>query len=117
MTGKEFIENDPTLREIVRRIVEGWHPDRIILFGSRARGEADEHSDYDLLVVMPYEGSPYQIAGEMHKAIGAVGVSKDILITTPEAFERRRPYIGTIEHDADRDGHVLYEGAPRGIPA
>ena len=45
MTANELLERDPTLREIVRRIVEGWHPDRIILFGSRARGIGNWESD------------------------------------------------------------------------
>jgi len=42
--------------EMVRRIVSQFHPDKIILFGSHARGEAGPDSDVDLLVVMTVEG-------------------------------------------------------------
>src|ERR1700675_2792395 len=44
--------DDPTLIEITRRLVETYRPERIYLFGSRARGSAGSDSDYDLLVVV-----------------------------------------------------------------
>src|SRR5206468_604697 len=47
------LQNDPTLTEIVRRLVEAYHPERVYLFGSHARGEAGPDSDYDLMVVVP----------------------------------------------------------------
>ena len=57
--GKEILERDPVLRRIVEVIVREIDPDRIILFGSRARGDYKEDSDYDILVikegVMPEE--------------------------------------------------------------
>ena len=45
--------SDPTLSEIVRRLVDAYCPERIYLFGSRARGDAGAGSDYDLLLVVP----------------------------------------------------------------
>ena len=51
-------EEDPILAEIVRRLVEAFHPERIYLFGSHARGEAGPDSDYDLLVVVPDSAPP-----------------------------------------------------------
>jgi uncharacterized protein len=49
--------SEQKISEMVRRIVEGFHPDKIILFGSYARGAAGPDSDADLLVVMPVKGS------------------------------------------------------------
>jgi len=46
---KEFLEE--LLDEIVRRLVEGANPEKIILFGSQAYGEPDEDSDIDLIVI------------------------------------------------------------------
>jgi len=44
------VDNDRTLQELTRVLVDTLHPDRIILFGSRARGDARGDSDYDLAV-------------------------------------------------------------------
>jgi HEPN domain/Nucleotidyltransferase domain len=50
--------DDPVLAEIVRRLVVAYHPQRVYLFGSQARGDADEDSDYDLMVIVPDDASP-----------------------------------------------------------
>ena len=47
------LQSDPTLAELVRRLAAAYQPDRVYLFGSRARGEPDPDSDYDLLLVVP----------------------------------------------------------------
>ena len=75
---------------MVRRIVKRFHPDRVILFGSHARGTAGPDSDVDLLVIMPVAGS------------------KDIIVTTPEDFEWHKEIPGTIERPAAREGKVVY---------
>jgi predicted nucleotidyltransferase len=94
--------------EMVRRIVARFAPDRIILFGSHACGTARPDSDVDLLVVMPVEGSPLEKAIEIGVALHDVPVSKDIIVTTPEAFAWRQEIPGTIERPAARQGTVLY---------
>lgn len=53
-----------SIREMVRRIAAQFHPDKIILFGSPARGQAGPDSDVDLLIVMPVEGSKRRKATE-----------------------------------------------------
>ena len=50
--------SDPLLAEIVRRLVEAYQPERIYLFGSKARGDAGADSDYDLMVVVPDDAPP-----------------------------------------------------------
>jgi predicted nucleotidyltransferase len=66
------LQNDPMLAEIVRRLVEAYHPERIYLFGSHARGEAGPDSDYDLMVVVS-EKAPPRCGG----AIGAIEYWRD----------------------------------------
>ncbi|HWF59917.1 MAG TPA: nucleotidyltransferase domain-containing protein [Nitrospira sp.] len=73
--------------EMVRRIVERFHPERIILFGSHARGTAGPHSDVDLLVVMQPHGSKRRRAVEIHGLLAGMGVPKDVIVVTPEEFE------------------------------
>jgi predicted nucleotidyltransferase len=93
---------------LVRRIVEQFHPERIILFGSHARGDAGPDSDVDLLIVMPVEGQPRKKAVEIRAALHDLRVPKDIIVTTPEAFSWRQHSVGTIVWPAVREGRVLY---------
>ena len=94
--------------EMVLRIVERFDPERIILFGSAARGDAGPDSDVDLLVVMQVEGSKREKAVEIGVAVNDISVPKDIVVTTPEDFEWRKEIVGTIERPAVREGRLVY---------
>ena len=96
------------IQKMVNRIVERFDPERVILFGSHARGEAGPDSDVDLLVVMPVKGSRREKAVQIGVALQDIRVPKDIIVTTPENFEWRKEISGTIERPADREGMVLY---------
>jgi len=74
--------NDRMVRVIVRKV----HPERIILFGSHARGEAGPDSDVDLLVVMPLSRPKRPLALEIRAALRQFRVPKDIIVTAPEDF-------------------------------
>ena len=93
---------------MVRRIVDRFDPERVILFGSHATATADAHSDVDLLVVMPVAGSRRKKAIEIGVALHDIRVPKDIIVTTPEDFAWRQEVVGTIERPAARTGKVLY---------
>jgi predicted nucleotidyltransferase len=93
---------------MVRRIVKRFEPERIVLFGSHARGEAGPDSDVDLLVVMPVRGSKRKKAVEIAVALHDIRVPMDIIVTTPEEFAWRKEVAGTIERPAVREGKVLY---------
>jgi predicted nucleotidyltransferase/DNA-binding XRE family transcriptional regulator len=96
------------IRRMVERIVERFHPQTIILFGSHARGDARPGSDVDLLVVMPVEGSKRAAQLEVRRALRDIRVPKDVIVTTPEEFEWRRRVAGTVERPASEEGRVLY---------
>nr|VFK19323.1 MAG: Nucleotidyltransferase domain-containing protein [Candidatus Kentron sp. LFY] len=98
----------PWLDDMIYRIVDGFHPDRIILFGSHARGEEVSDSDIDLLVVMPVNGSRRRLAVEIGAALADVPVPKDIVVTTPEDFAWRKDVTGTVEYPAAHEGRILY---------
>lgn len=97
------------IQEMVRRIVEQFHPEKVILFGSHARGTAGPDSDVDLLVVMPISGSKFDKAVEIRIALRGLGIAKDVFVATPEEVERFREIIGTLIRPALREGKVLYE--------
>jgi predicted nucleotidyltransferase len=102
---------DAALREIVDRIVRGFSPRKIILFGSRARGTAAAESDLDLLVVTDRPGSRRQQAVAIDLALADIRVAKDVLVVGMEELERDRDVVGTIAYPAWREGIVLYDRA------
>lgn len=101
-------EVEEKIQEMVRRIVEGFDPEKIILFGSQARGDAGPDSDVDLLVIMDTD-SKKQATREIRMALDAMGIPKDVAITTPDEFERLKDIAGTIAYPAHHEGRVLYE--------
>jgi len=94
------------ITEMVRRIVDRFHPEKIILFGSHARGTAASDSDADLLVVMAVEGSRRRQATEIDLALAGIGLPADVIVITPEDLQRNASRPGTVVHPA---GRVLYE--------
>ena len=96
------------LNRIVRRVVRRFDPERIVLFGSRARGTAGRDSDTDLLVVMPVKGSRHEKEVEVRCALHDIRTPKDIVVVTPDEFARYGHIVGTIACEALREGKVLY---------
>jgi predicted nucleotidyltransferase len=102
---------DAKITEAVRRIVQRFRPEKIILFGSRARGDALPDSDADLLVVMKVRGSRRRKASEIDLALAGIGIPKDVILVTPDEFQRYRDIVGTVVYPAIREGKVLYDSA------
>jgi uncharacterized protein len=101
--------NQESLDEIVRRIVEVAAPDRIILFGSAARGQMGPHSDLDLLVIKSGDIHRRRLAQEIHMNLWGVDYAVDIIVATPEDIERNRDSLGLVYRPALREGRVIYE--------
>ncbi len=95
------------ITELARRIAEEFHPDKIILFGSHAYGVPKEYSDVDLLVIMPYEGHPFDKATEILGRVSHEGYI-DVIVRTPDDAARRYREHDPITRDALDRGTVLY---------
>jgi predicted nucleotidyltransferase len=95
----------------IKTIVEQFHPIKIILFGSWARGSVGPDSDVDLLVVMDVEGSKRRQAVEIDLALSDRTFPLDLIVVTPEEFEKYRDVIGHILYPVVREGKVLYDAA------
>ena len=99
---------DPNLQRLVA-LLWRYDPEKIILFGSRARGEADEYSDYDVIVIKRTEPPFLERLREMVPYLVDFGCPAEILVYTPEEFERVREVgLGWV---VQREGMLLYERA------
>lgn len=108
-TETHLLVRDPTLAEIVRRLVDAYRPERIYLFGSKARGEAGAHSDYDLLIVVPDDATPERSrSGLAYQALWGTGAAADVLVWTKGSFESRLHLKASLPATVLREGKVLY---------
>lgn len=84
-------------------------PARVILFGSYARGDADEGSDLDLLVVERHVTDKAREYLKLHRAVGSLGVGVDVLVLSEDEFARRSQVPGTLPYWAAKEGEVVYD--------
>jgi predicted nucleotidyltransferase len=101
--------NEELLKIAVKRLADNFHPAKIILFGSQAKGTADNRSDVDLLVICSIKGARREKMVAMDRSLRGLGLARDIVLLTPEEFERDRFILGTIIRPAWQEGRVLYE--------
>jgi predicted nucleotidyltransferase len=106
--GSSGTAKPEALREVVRRIVAVAHPDRIILFGSAARGTAGPDSDLDLLVVKSGVEHRRRLAQDIYMNLSGVGVGVDVIVLTPEDLEQQRGNVGSIVGAILEEGRVVY---------
>ncbi len=93
----------------MRRLVEALNPDRIILFGSRARGDHRPDSDLDLLIIRDSAEPRHRRTIRAYRALRGLGISKDILWYTPEEVAEWAGVVNHVICHALSDGLVLYE--------
>ena len=97
--------------QAANRIAEKFNPERIILFGSHARGTADDRSDVDLLIITRFKGKRRKLIIEMDRVLREICFGLDIIVLTPDEFERDSEIPGTIARPASLEGKLLYERA------
>ena len=94
--------------KLVANVVSIANPLRIILFGSAAREESGEHSDIDLLIVMPEGTHRRQTAQKLYREIKGLAVPFDIVVATTQDLEKHRDNDGLIYKNALKEGILLY---------
>jgi len=110
--SQPIIPDPASYLDIVKsRIIRQFRPLKIVLFGSQGRGEATQHSDLDLLVVLPEVDSKRRAAIAIRRCLADLPIAKDIVVTTPEEIARRGHVVGTLLCAALEEGKVLYEQA------
>lgn len=112
MLAKSLSNEEVLLRQMVETIVSEVAPETIILFGSRARGDARPDSDVDLLIVETEPFSPQRSrrkeAARLYMALRGMAVSKDILLYSRDEFERWKNSLNHVVGRAHREGRVLH---------
>ena len=107
MTDRFPLVTREALQAFIQRLVEGFAPEKVILFGSLARGEARWDSDADILVVMPFEGSSLERRLEMLEVCNP-SFPVDLLLCRPEAAKQRYGWGDPFIREAFDHGEVLH---------
>lgn len=97
------------IENVIKTIAEGYSPDKIILFGSYARGEANDDSDLDLLIIKATDESKYKRSVRVRKLFNPQPCAMDILIYTPDEYESLMKFKSLIPYIATKEGKVVYE--------
>jgi len=106
------------LQEILERIVRGYTPERVIIFGSYAYGEPDEESDIDLLIIKKTEQRPIERWTELKRMLRDQGrlISVSPLVYTPQEVEERLAMGDMFLEEVLERGKTLYERSVSGNP-
>jgi predicted nucleotidyltransferase len=107
--GGRLMIDEQTLQQAVARIVAVAQPTRVILFGSYGRGDSDEGSDVDLMVIKPHVDNRGEEMIQVYQAVGSIGAGVDVLVYSDAEFERRSQVPGTLLYWARKEGRTLYE--------
>jgi len=108
MTTEHHLQ-EAKLAEAVRRLREAYAPERIYLFGSRARGDAGEDSDYDLLVVVADDSAPEARTSKLgYQALRGTGIAADVVVCTHTYFGARVNLQASLPGIVTREGHILH---------
>ncbi len=99
---------DALVEKITRRIAEAIHPDKIILFGSRAKGTATEESDVDLVVVYSGPKSRREIEVEIDRLFNDRDFSMDVFVMRPDHLEDYKKVVNTLAYEVSHRGVVCY---------
>ena len=96
------------LDEIIQRVVRVAKPEKIVLFGSAARGRMGPNSDVDLLVIKRGKFDRSRLVGDIYMNLHGVGQAVDVILVTPEEVERYRNTHCLIIKPALREGREIY---------
>lgn len=106
----QILNNDPLLKEMVHRLVGPLQPEKIYLFGSRARSEAQPDSDYDLLVIVPAATLPQFRRNQFaFRLLCGVPAPKGVIVVTRHEFEQKKEIPCSLPATVLREGKLLYE--------
>ena len=111
MAKPELADLPERVQEVIRKIVESYDPEQIIVFGSYARGDWTDGSDLDLLVVKETEERPFERIGSVSGACWPRKLAMDIVVKTPEEIERELGERELFTREIMREAVVVHDRA------
>jgi HEPN domain-containing protein/predicted nucleotidyltransferase len=109
------IDDPKELERVVRRLVEAFDPVAVYLFGSRARGDAGEDSDYDLMLVLADDNQRVRSRQDVWQTARSRRIFVNPFLTRAQSFAWRRHEVGTLEHEVQVDGIRLYPASGKDL--
>jgi len=101
--------DDDDLAETVRRLVEAYEPERVYLFGSKARGDAGADSDYDLMLVVPDDAPPERTRSRLaYERLWGSPTAVDVLVWKKSRFDGRLHLKASLPSTVVREGKLIY---------
>ena len=105
----DVLRRDTVLAEAVRRLTDAYRPERVYLFGSKARGDAGPDSDYDLMLVMPDDAPAERRNGRLaYEVLWPTGTAADVLVWRRSQFDSRTHLKASLPATILREGQLLY---------
>jgi len=96
------------IQNIVDTIVKGYHPEKVIIFGSYANGNPDEDSDLDLLIIKNTETGYMERRREVRRLFNPYTWQMDIIVYTPEEYEKQKLKFNSLGYIVNAEGKIAY---------
>jgi predicted nucleotidyltransferase len=115
MEAKVMITSDDDTKvrkmigQVVEKVVKGYNPTKVILFGSYAYGQPTKDSDLDILVVTNRRFSPDETYKMQRESLGNFNIPVQLVCVSDEEFAETKDIIGGIAYPASKYGEILYE--------
>lgn len=105
----DLLRRDAVLAEVVRRLTDTYRPERVYLFGSKARGDDGPDSDYDILLVMSDDAPENRRSGRLaYEVLWPTGTAADVLVWRRTQFDSRVHLKASLPATILREGQLLY---------
>jgi predicted nucleotidyltransferase len=108
-TVYDIIKEDPILGEMVARLIAAFQPEKIYLFGSKARKDSTGDSDYDLMVIVSDDAPPERKRSRLaYQALRGTRTAADVLVWTQKSFDDRLHLPASLPATVLKEGRLLY---------
>jgi predicted nucleotidyltransferase len=112
MSSIALAEEKKLIKNIISSVADGLGVKihKIVLFGSRARGDFREDSDWDILIITAGELETKirrKLALEVKRKLFSRGIRSDIIVVSEKVYEEKKKYVGNVAFEADKEGVVI----------